>query len=198
MSELRTTTTTSFTAKWNDNGSGATQDGGFWHPKPQGDMRPLGSVGVPHHKDINGNYVAQLFGPGSTSGPPPVASPVGYTLIWTDKKSKADKDGSFWRPIAPNGYMSAGDVVRSEWSPAPSVNDIWCVREDLLKQGSFGSNSIWNDDKSGAQADVSVWEIRATGRHDVDSETLATFLGPIRASQDYDAPDSSFALVAIV
>lgn len=36
MSELSTATTVSFTHR----GSRATRDGGFWHPMPQGDMKP--------------------------------------------------------------------------------------------------------------------------------------------------------------
>lgn len=203
MSELSTTTTTSFTARWNDRGSGATRDGGFWHPKPQGDMKPLGSVGAPNYKDINGSYTAQLYGPGPGPGTPglsPVASPTGYTLIWKDEKSGADKDGSFWRPIPPNGYVALGDVAQSGWSPAPSISDVWCVRADLVKQGSFGSNSIWDDKKSGTKTDVLIWEVRPTsvvaaGGEAGDGVMAATYLGPIRGSQNYSAPDSSFAQV---
>ncbi|KAK1244101.1 hypothetical protein MKX08_002239 [Trichoderma sp. CBMAI-0020] len=217
MSQLYATITASFTPRWNDRGSGASRDGGFWHPSPQGDMRPLGSVAVPHYNDINGYNTARLYGPSScsgaasASGPGPVASPTGYTQIWKDEKSGAAKDGSFWRPIPPNGYVALGDVAVSGWSPAPSTNDVWCVRVDLIKQGSFGSNSVWDDRKSGAKNDVSVWEIRhstgwgAEGEAEAaeaevvgDGEVAATYLGPIRGSQDYNAPDSSFARVPLV
>lgn len=206
MSELRTITTASFSARWNDKGSGASRDGGFWHPNPQGDMKPLGSVGVPNYSDINGNNTARLYGPGSganAAGLAPVASPIGYNQIWKDEKSGADKDGSFWRPIPPNGYVALGDVARLGWSPAPSVSEIWCVREDLVKQGSFGSYSIWDDKKSGAKYDVSIWEVRpatlvAADSETADGEIAATYLGPIRASQHYSAPDSSFARVPLV
>ncbi|KAL7918607.1 vacuolar protein sorting-associated protein 62 [Trichoderma austrokoningii] len=214
MSELSTITTASFSARWNDRGSGASRDGAFWHPVPKGDMRPLGSVAVPHYNDINGINTARLFGPGpGAPGAAPMASPIGYNQIWKDEKSGADKDGSFWRPIPPNGYVALGDVARSGWSPAPSVSDIWCVRRDLVKQGSFGSHSVWDDKKSGARHDVSVWEIRPVARFAADGEAAAseeadgkeadgkeadkaaTYLGPIRASQNYSPPDSSFAQV---
>ncbi|KAL7934934.1 vacuolar protein sorting-associated protein 62 [Trichoderma chlorosporum] len=201
MSELYSTTTTSFSARWNDKGSGASRDGGFWHPTAQGSMRPLGSVGVANYNDINGNYAAQLVGPGApsnTTTASPVASPTGYTLIWNDQKSGANKDGSFWRPIPPNGYVALGDVAASGWS-TPDTNDIWCVRQDLATQGSFGSNSVWDDKKSGAKSNVSVWEIRRVNSSDVGSEveTAANYIGPVRASQDYDAPDSNFAQVPL-
>ncbi|KAF3075771.1 hypothetical protein CFAM422_002510 [Trichoderma lentiforme] len=203
MSELVTATTSSFSARWNDKGSGATRDGGFWHPNSQGNMRPLGSVGVPHYKDINGNYVAQLIGPGSYSqsnGLPPLVSPTGYTQIWNDQKSGASKDGAFWRPIPPNGYVALGDVSMAGWSQTPSTSDVWCVRQDLVKQGSFAASSVWDDKKSGAKYDVSIWEVRSASRtnSDTEIETAAVYTGAIRASQTYNAPDSVFAKVPLV
>ncbi|PON24501.1 hypothetical protein TGAM01_v206431 [Trichoderma gamsii] len=86
-----------------------------------------------------------------------------------------------------------------------------CVRQDTVRQGSFGSNSVWDDKKSGAKANLSVWEIRSSIVWAADGETettdgqkvgdgglaVTTYLGPIRESQDYDAPDSSFAHVPL-
>ncbi|KAH0528239.1 hypothetical protein TsFJ059_003127 [Trichoderma semiorbis] len=203
MSGLITTTTSSFNARWNDKGSGATRDGGFWHPNSQGNMRPLGSVGVPHYNDINGSYVAQLIGPGSFSDPnglPPLASPTGYTQIWNDQNSGANKDGAFWRPIPPNGYMALGDVAMSGLTQTPATSDVWCVRQDLVKQGSFASNSIWDDKKSKAKSDVSIWEIRGINRDDPEDEVgvTAIYIGTIRASDTYNAPDSIYAQVPLV
>ncbi|UKZ90571.1 uncharacterized protein TrAFT101_005581 [Trichoderma asperellum] len=208
---LVTTTTSSYSLRWNDKGSGATRDGGFWHPKSEGDFRPLGSVGLPHWKDINGSHSSLLIkaNPNATGALPPVTSPTGYTLIWKDEKSKADKDGSFWRPIAPNGYVALGDVARGGWS-TPDISDVWCVRADLVKQGSFAAHSVWDDKKSGAKTDVSIWEIRSASRSDesgiddsaaaepIPADPRATYLGAIRASQNYNAPDSSFARVPAV
>ncbi|KAK0765839.1 hypothetical protein N5P37_001779 [Trichoderma harzianum] len=174
MSELITATTSSFSARWNGKGSGATHNGGFWHPNSQGDLRPIGSVGVPHYNDINGSY--------------------------NDQKSGASKDGAFWRPIPPNGYVALGDVAMTGLTQAPATSDVWCVRQDLVKQGSFASNSIWDDKKSGAKSDVSIWEIRGVGRTDPDTEIemAAVYIGAIRASQNYNAPDSVFAQVPVV
>ncbi|KAM0246280.1 hypothetical protein ACHAQJ_010283 [Trichoderma viride] len=206
--ELIAMTTTSFSQRWNDRGSGATRDGGFWHPNSQDDFRPLGSVGVPNYSDINGNYSAILIkaNPNGTGDLPPVASPTGYTQVWKDEKSGAAKDGSFWRPIPPNGYVALGDVARQEWSPAPSQNDVWCVREDLVEQGSLAANSVWDDKRSGAKHDVSIWEIRTTTCFDTEPVTAepviigsrASHLGAIRANQGYNSPDSAFARVPIV
>ncbi|KAL6904497.1 hypothetical protein GGI43DRAFT_432010 [Trichoderma evansii] len=204
---LTATTTASFSPRWNDKGSGASRNGGFWHPNSQGDFRPLGSVGVSNWIDINGSHSALLIkaNPDANEALPPVASPTGYAQIWKDEKSKANTDGSFWRPIAPNGYVAVGDVARQGWS-APGVSDVWCVRTDLVKQGSFAAYSVWDDKKSGAKTNVSIWEVRSVTRSDTESGAVesvpidpqATYLGAIRASQNYNAPDSSFARVPIV
>ncbi|KAL7952990.1 vacuolar protein sorting-associated protein 62 [Trichoderma compactum] len=181
MSELITATTSAFSARWNDKGSGANRNGGFWHPNSQRDLRPLGSVGVPHYNDINGSY----------------------TQTWNDQKSGASKDGAFWcppPPPPPNGYVVLGDVAMTGLTQAPATSDVWCVRQDLVKQDSFASNSFWDDKKSGAKSDVSIWEIRGIGRTDPDTEIgiTAVYNGAIRASQTYNAPDSIFALVPLV
>lgn len=199
-SELVTKITASFTQRWNDAGSGASRNGGFWHPNSDGEFRPVGSVGVGNHKDINGSYSAVLIArnPAATQTAnaegmyeSPVASPIGFTQIWKDEGSKAKSDGSFWRPIPPNGYVALGDVAQHKWS-SPSVVDVWCVRRDLVLPSSFGTPSIWDDKKSGAKGNVSVWEIRG-GYGNV--EPAVTRLGAIRASETYSEPNSSFAVI---
>ncbi|KJK74376.1 hypothetical protein H634G_10283 [Metarhizium anisopliae BRIP 53293] len=155
-SELMAKVTSSFTARWNDAGSKASRDGGFWHPDSERDFRPVGSK-------INAEGMCES----------PVASPTGYTQIWTDAGSKAKKDGSFWRPIPPPGYVALGDVAQDGWLPAPSVGDVWCVRSDLAVAGSFGSPSVWDDKKSGSKKDVSVWEINGGETYTAPSLSFA-------------------------
>ncbi|KAK9437305.1 DUF946 domain-containing protein [Metarhizium brunneum] len=200
-SKLMAKVTSSFTPRWNDAGSKASRDGGFWHPDSERDFRPVGSVGVGSHRDINGSYSAVLIAPNCAATQKinaegmcesPLASPTGYTQIWTDAGSKAKKNGSFWRPIPPNGYVALGDVAQDGWLPAPSVGDVWCVRRDLAVPGSFGSPSVWDDKKSGSKKDVSVWEIKG-GYGNI--QPAVTRLGAIRASGTYTAPSLSFAVV---
>lgn len=148
------------------------------HSSPTSQWNDRGSVAVAHYNDINGNNIARLYGPSScpgaaaasTSGPSPVASPLGYNQVWKDEKSGAAKDGSSWRPIPPNGYIALGDVAQSGWS-APKNTDVWCVRQDTVRQGSFGANSVWDEKKSGAKANVSVWEVRSSTVWAADGET---------------------------
>lgn len=198
--ELMAKVTSSFTPRWNDAGSKASRDGGFWHPDSELDFRPVGSVGVGSHGDINGSHSAMLIAPNPMATQKinaeglyesPLASPIGYAQIWTDAGSKAKKNGSFWRPIPPHGYVALGDVAQHGWLPAPSVGDVWCVRRDLAVPASFGSPSVWDDKKSGSNRDVSVWEIKG-GYGNIQPVTQ---LGAIRASETYSAPSLSFAVV---
>ncbi len=75
--------TTYFEDIWNDKGSGAKDDGGFWHPVSRGGLRPLGSVGVNNYNDINGVYSAILVGQ-ETGAPQALSSPIDFTSIWDD------------------------------------------------------------------------------------------------------------------
>ncbi|PYI01572.1 hypothetical protein BO78DRAFT_464565 [Aspergillus sclerotiicarbonarius CBS 121057] len=176
--ELVVTLTTAFTAIWNDKGSGASRDGGFWHPITQGTLRPLGSMAIGNFNTLNGKRAALLIGAKSSSGTnPPVKAPTGYTLVWTDKGSGADADGSFWRPIAPSGYTSMGDVVQSA-------------------DGQYAAESIWDDKKSKADADVSIWEVQPYTNGVDGSEFLPIVAGTFRANTNHEnSPDLGYAVV---
>ncbi|KAL6907194.1 hypothetical protein GGI43DRAFT_431308 [Trichoderma evansii] len=75
----------------------------------------------------------------------------------------------------------------------PSNKDIWCVRIELVEQASFASNSVWDSKGPGSVAKVSIWEIPP--KESKEPRPNYIFLGTIRASQNYDAPDSSLAKV---
>ncbi|KAJ4860692.1 vacuolar protein sorting-associated protein 62 domain-containing protein [Trichoderma breve] len=89
-----------------------------------------------------------------------------FSARWNDKGSGATR--------APNGYVELGDVAMSGLTQTPATSDIWCVRQDLVKQGSFASNSIWDDKKSKAKSDVSIWEIQGINRTDPEEEVGIT------------------------
>ncbi|PWY81633.1 hypothetical protein BO94DRAFT_547906 [Aspergillus sclerotioniger CBS 115572] len=183
--ELVVTVTLALDAIWNDKGSSASRDGGFWNPIPQGTLRPLGSMAVGNHSALNGKRAAFLVGAKSTSSTnPPVKAPTGYTLVWTDKGNGADADGSFWRLIAPVGYTSMGDVVQSGWSK-PSTID-----------GQYAEESIWDDKKSKADSDVSIWKVFPYTKGVNGSEFLPVVAGTFRANAQHDiAPDLGYAVV---
>ncbi|KAL6882932.1 hypothetical protein HDV57DRAFT_465618 [Trichoderma longibrachiatum] len=132
-----------------------------------------------------------------------------YERIWKDEGSGADRDGSFWRPVAPAGYVALGDVASGAgWDAAPSVDDVWCVRGDLVTRGGFRPESAWDDKGSGAASGrlgvgggcwraaerlrgCQLGAVCGRGR----GPDTRVFVGPMRAVAGYDEPDASLALV---
>lgn len=155
--------TGSYTLRWNDQGSGGSSDGGFWHPVPPSGFHALGSIGRSNYNDPNGN-VATLCVQESDSGKGALAKPTDYERIWADNGSGSRRDGSCWRPIPPKGYVALGDVFNSGYNK-PSVEDIRCVQEELVYSGVVEENrekkEIWNDRNTGSRVDFSAWPILA-------------------------------------
>lgn len=191
------TLTSAYDWRWNDRGSGADRDGGFWHPKPQGGLRAVGSVAVGNYNDLNNNWAVMLVGdnpdnhrPGEA---PAVQSPVDYQGLWNDKGSGSASDGSFWRPVAPAGYIALGDVAWGGYDKPPT-DQVWCIRADLVSDGAFNENSVWDDRGSGADSDSSFWEIIPRARNSA-SEYIPVLAGTFRFNGGYSSPDPSLAKV---
>jgi hypothetical protein len=116
-----------------------------------------------------------------------VASPVSYTKIWDDGKSGGKNDGTIWRPNAPSGYVSLGDVATGGYD-APSTNDIWCVREDLVVESDYDPTKIWDDRGSGARMNVSVWAIARPTVRVHGSEKIPVLADLFRGHDDHHVP----------
>ncbi|KAF5870950.1 putative duf946 domain-containing protein [Botrytis fragariae] len=193
--DLRVTMTSAFDWVWNDKGSGASKDFEAYHPKSQGNLRPLGSIGFSSYGDKNGKFATLLVGNSpSSTGKAAVASPTGYDQIWRDEKSGASYDGSFWRPRAPSGYVSLGDVCSGSWS-APSTDKIWCVRADLAQTSNHFSAKIWDDQKTGAKYDCSVWVIGPPSTGVNGGEKISISSETFRANDGWTEPSSGLAQV---
>ncbi|KID68961.1 Vacuolar protein sorting-associated protein 62, partial [Metarhizium brunneum ARSEF 3297] len=175
--DLTVQNTTEFVRVWDDRGSGAARGASFWLPRAQGELRPLGSMGVANYDDINSHFTAVLVAPtpGRTPSKPVVASPVGFNRIWRDLWSGANSDGSFWRPTAPEGYKCIGDVVQNSWSE-PNKDAIWCLRADLVKPSAYESPSLWDDKGSGSAYGVHVYNVQP--RSDKRLNVLRAFSDP--------------------
>lgn len=156
LGDLTLAFTTAFQLRWNDQGSGATRNGAFWHPIPLAGFHALGTIGLSHYSDPNGT-VAAICVQESSSGNGALAPPTDYELFYKDSGTGARMNGSCWRPIPPQGYVALGDVFPINTHNKPSLDDVVCVREDL----TFGANagqSIWSDQKSGGAQDFSAWQ----------------------------------------
>ncbi|KAH8889193.1 hypothetical protein GQ53DRAFT_825514 [Thozetella sp. PMI_491] len=190
---LLLSTTSHFEQIWKDTGSGASRDGGFWHPVSENIFRPVGSVGVNHYGDINGQYWSLLVGQEGGAATA-VVPPVDYVPIYNDKGSGASQDGSFWRPVCPANFASLGDVVQRGYTK-PSTDKVWCVRRDLVGPARYAA-SVWNDQGSGAAEDGSMWPIE-TDAGGTPGADIGVTISPFRANQGYSTPPDSLALAII-
>ena len=72
----------------------------------------------------------------------PTAFPSGFENIWTSDKN----DVSFWKPIAPDGYVAVGNVVAAS-AEMPSTDCVVCVREDLTKLAEVPPDVAWKSNR---------------------------------------------------
>ncbi len=175
MQRLKFGTTSTFELKWNDRGSGANMDGAFYRPIPEAGFFVIGDYGQDNYSEPRGTVITVTeIDPDPAN--PLLKPPVGFAQIWNDKGSGADRDGSFWQPLPPNGYVALGCVSQTGYK-TPSVADYRCLRLDQVKLVET-SSLIWNDRGSGADEDVSVYRISVTN--------------VIHAQDNYDPPQGPF------
>ncbi|CAN9293700.1 unnamed protein product [Alternaria alternata] len=193
--DLRVTLTKDLIWQYNEEKTGMGKLGEFYLANPQGEMRPVGSFGQAKWDNQKDKRATLLVGnaPGS-SGRPAVARPIEYQWRWNDSKTGGIHPGSCWRPIPPSGYVSLGDVWQNKYT-APSVNAVWCVREDLTIQSQFAEHSFWDDLKGGGQHDCSTWSILPPDSSVVGSDKIVVLSDCHRAEKGYNQPPSDLARV---
>ncbi|HEV8583058.1 MAG TPA: Vps62-related protein [Thermoanaerobaculia bacterium] len=168
-------TTSRFERIWWDKGSGADMDGAFYRPQPQDGFFILGDYGQGNYNSPNGTALTIRVDQDDPNQPA-LKPPDDYVLVYSDKGSGADEDGSFWAPIPPFGYVVCGHVVQRGYQK-PSVPSFRCLRYDLAKSVTIAGNLIWNDRGSGAEMDVSIYRnlalntIYAVASYDTPTET---------------------------
>jgi hypothetical protein len=165
---------------WNDVGSGAHGNVGFWSPRiPAGQGYVIfGQTGRPNYETQGGMTVAKAA-PASTA----FANPTGYYRIWTSSSTGSDQNGYFWRPVPPAGYVSMGDVVTGT-DNAPSLTAVVCVRSDLVVPASIGAqlwNSAYTQNNYNGGVDFSAYQI--------DAPPGAINLGGFVANASYEKPN---------
>lgn len=139
---------------YNDSGSGADMDVTLWRPTPdQPDYYIVGDYAQGNYGPATGRSltVSAINDPDNTLLQPP----VDYALVWTDKGSGGDYDGSVWYPVPPDHYVSLGFVGQMGYNK-PSISYYRCVHMSLLQSTQVGA-LIWSDKGSGADTDVSLY-----------------------------------------
>lgn len=185
--------TSTFTRVWDDRGSGADRNGAFFSPKVSWNdwlagWRVLAHVGRPSHADITNQTTALLARSASHDLLKP---PTDFELIWRDAGSGADADGAVWRPVPPAGYVALGDVFTGSWTkPDPAWHV--CVRKEAggrkyVREAQI-AELIWDDRGSGADTDVSVWQVRSPGYPSDSEERLILEADAFVAGNQYTRP----------
>ncbi|MEU9015070.1 Vps62-related protein [Streptomyces sp. NPDC048479] len=148
----------SFTKIYDDSGTGADDDVAVWRPD-LGNMpgyHSLGDVAMNVHDRAPANAFV-VKGPKDALEPP-----TDYQLIWSDHGSGGDQDGSLWQPIAPPGYTCLGGVAAHGYSK-PSTDVVRCIKTVYTAPGT--PRKVWDDEGSGAEMDVSIWEAAPIDAH---------------------------------
>ncbi len=134
---------------WSDKGSGARKSVSFWVPSTG---YYLGVHAQPSHSQPPGSACA--FSNSSL-----LKKPTGVKFVWNDKGSGAKRNVTIWKPNCPSGYYALGYMVEPNYNGKPNLSRsrFRCVHKDLVSRRSGTLKFVWNDSKSGAKDDVSVW-----------------------------------------
>jgi hypothetical protein len=154
--------TSNFALMWDDKGSGGKYNGSYWRPIIPEEMPgfyALGDLGQAGYADIRGKAAIAIVKDVNGESGTALRPPLKFEEIWKDKGSGANKNGSMWRPIPPDGYVAMGLVCNMNWG-APQLDVVRCVRADLVVP-AFPGSLIWDDTKTGSDRDFGSWRIEA-------------------------------------
>ena len=191
--------TSAHTWVYDNTGTWAVRSIACYHPSSQGDLSPLGTYGTGTGESVPGKRATLLVGPNPNTKPSQaaVARPTDYTLAYNDQGSQGEHDGSFWHPVAPEGYVALGDVVVGGYHK-PATDIIWCVREDLVGYGKFLAASFWDDSRSGASMNASCWDILPESVGIDGSANIPVSAGTFYTNSNYERPTSTLARVLVL
>ena len=145
---------------WSDKGSGAELDGFFFTPSAESSYYIIGGY-ASGKVDRNSKICVISVRPSKNNpeeSPGLLVAPGDWTLIWTDKGSGANTDGSMWNANPPGKeYKCLGSVMEKGYKK-PVLPNYRCVHSGLTKK--IQNNSIvWTDKGSGADKDVTVFNL---------------------------------------
>ena len=92
---------------YTDRGTGADTDLAVFQPEIPNGFFMMGHFGQPNHQNLM-NGVVPVIKP---LDPAAVAPPSSFEAMYSDQGSGGDQDVTFWRVIAPPGYVAMGDIV---------------------------------------------------------------------------------------
>ena len=130
--------------RWTDSGSGADMDGNFYLPSVENNFYIIGGLGTQSKKLSNCITTVSIPENNPADTPVLLVAPVDWKLIWNDKGSGADRDGSMWEAIPPDSnYRCLGTVPQARYKK-PEVPGYRCVHSSLTEK-IVSSEIIWSD-----------------------------------------------------
>lgn len=174
---LMISNTSNYAWVYDDSGTGAHMDGTVFCPTPSdSDFIILGHMAqAGYGPALNTSVTVRAINEDPNN--PLLKAPVDYSEIWNDHGTGGDHDGSFWQPIAPDGYVAIGAVAVLGYDK-PNIGNYRCVRRDLVQETNFGV-LIWNDQGSGGNKDLELY-------------TIVGASGTFLAQPDYDTPRGTY------
>ena len=170
---LRASHTNLYDKLGDDTDSGSYNAVSFWRARQftykSTTYYPIGDIAIgPDRKDDDSYktcHVGNITLPQKYSGPNrettivsgDVVGPIDYDLVWTNE-NYIIKPFWLWRPIAPVGYISLGDVVTFSADP-PLTGDnapIRCVPKIITIQVQPNGNRLWSSVGSSSPTNVSL------------------------------------------
>jgi VPS62-like protein len=145
---------------WSDKGSGADLDGFFFTPSAEYSYYIIGGYARRKGGSKSKNCVISVRQSKNNPEETPdlLVSPSDWSLIWTDKGSGANADGSMWKGVPPSKeYKCLGSVMQKGYKK-PVLSNYRCVHSGLTKEIQIKS-IVWTDKGSGADRDVTVFKL---------------------------------------
>jgi len=148
--------------QWTDSGSGADLDGNFYVPSVANNVYIIGGFGSQTKGKSNCVTVVSLPANNPEGTPVLLVSPIEWKMIWNDKGSGAEKDGSMWEAIPPDSnYRCLGTVPQRTYKK-PDIPNYRCVHNSLTEK-VVSSELVWSD--RGSNADKKVTMIMLPNSH---------------------------------
>jgi len=152
------------TLNWDDSGSGADLDGYFFIPNAKNSEYIIGGhASGKRTSDYHCTTTVSEAASNPEGTPPLLVAPADWKQVWKDSGSGAAKDGSFWTAIPPdNNYKCIGSVSQLNHNAKPSLPNYRCVHKSLTDK-IVTSAIVWSDKGTGADQQVSIFSLPATG-----------------------------------
>ncbi len=141
---------------WSDKGSGGDNDVAIYTPRVPAGAYMTGSY-------VQGDYSTPsqcIVGvkPANEQSQALLTVPDSWQLIWQDKGSGADLDGSVWSAVTKNSdYICTGHVGQRGYT-APVLPEYRCLHRCLVSETGIGKY-IWSDRGTGARKPVSLYRL---------------------------------------